>query len=121
MEIIPGMSEPGIAPTPAIQPTSRVDKRKMFARSKSVKTCYSMPVPVRIINIVNFPQRLLYQSLLSQVPISSYHLTFKMWYINIIILTPDSGDYKAEGTSISTLKQILEFAKLNRMLKINKN
>ena len=48
VEIIPGLSEPVIAPTPALQPTSRIDRRKMFARSKSVKTCYSMPVPVSI-------------------------------------------------------------------------
>ena len=53
VEIIPGLSEPGIPPTPAIQPTSRIDKRKMFARSKSVKNCYSMPVPVSITNIVS--------------------------------------------------------------------
>ena len=46
VEIIPGLSEPGIAPTPAIQPISRIDRRKIFARSKSVKTCYSMPAPV---------------------------------------------------------------------------
>ena len=47
VEIIPGLSEPGIAPTPVIQPASRIDKRKMFARSKSAKACYSMPVPVK--------------------------------------------------------------------------
>jgi len=44
VEIIPGLIEPAIAPTPAIQP-SRIDRRKMFARSK---TCFSMPAPDQI-------------------------------------------------------------------------
>ena len=36
-----------IIPTSCASTESPVDRRRMFAKSKSVKTCYSMPVPVR--------------------------------------------------------------------------
>ena len=36
--------------TPGGSQDLTADRRKMFARSKSVKTCCSMPVPVQLLN-----------------------------------------------------------------------
>ena len=46
MEIIPSVMLDGESSAPSSASGTR---RKVFAKSKSVKTCYSMPAPVRII------------------------------------------------------------------------
>ena len=46
VEIIPSVMLDGESSAPSSASGTR---RKVFAKSKSVKTCYSMPAPVRII------------------------------------------------------------------------
>ena len=47
VEIIPSVMMDGESSAPSSASGTR---RKVFAKSKSVKTCYSMPAPVRIIS-----------------------------------------------------------------------